>query len=91
MNKTEFIDYISEKHSCTKVDAERTINIFISSVTSALSEGKDISLIGFGSFSSKKREARVGRNPSTGASINIAAYNQPGFKVGKALKDACNV
>lgn len=90
MNKAEFIDYISYKHSCTKVEAERIITLFTSSVISGLSEGKDINLIGFGSFAVSRREARQGRNPKTGASMKIEAYNQPSFRAGKGLKDGCN-
>lgn len=90
MNKAEFIDHISEKHDCTKVEAEKIINIFTSSVTSALGEGKEINLVGFGSFSVSRREARQGRNPKTGASMRIEAYNQPSFRAGKGLKDGCN-
>jgi DNA-binding protein HU-beta len=90
MNKTEFIDYISANHSCTKIEAEKIINTFVSSTTSALGEGKDISLIGFGKFYTSKVEARTGRNPKTGAALQIDAYVQPKFSAGSALKDACN-
>lgn len=55
-----------------------------------MEQGKEISLIGFGSFSVSKIEARNGRNPRTGEALKIAAYNQPKFKVGQKLKDACN-
>ena len=64
--------------------------MFTSSVIDALSKGNEISLIGFGSFSVQKVEAREGRNPSTGNTLKIAAYNQPKFKVGQKLKDAVN-
>ncbi len=90
MNKQEFIDHIASQHKCTKVEAEKAIDIFTSSVIDALGEGKEISLIGFGSFSVSKVAARSGRNPRTGESLNIAAYNQPKFKVGQKLKDAVN-
>lgn len=90
MNKQEFITHIAEQHSCTKKEAEKTIDMFTSSVIDAMKEGKEISLIGFGSFSVSKIEARNGRNPRTGESLNIAAYNQPKFKVGQKLKDAVN-
>ena len=91
MNKGEFINYISAKHSCTKVDAEKTIDMFTSSVIDALGSGNEISLIGFGNFSVSKVKARDGRNPRTGEALKIAAYNQPKFKVGQKLKDACNI
>ena len=64
--------------------------MFTSSVIDALSKGNEISLIGFGSFSVQKVEAREGRNPRTGDTLKIAAYNQPKFKVGQKLKDAVN-
>ena len=64
--------------------------MFTSSVIDALSKGNKISLIGFGSFSVQKVEAREGRNPRTGDTLKIAAYNQPKFKVGQKLKDAVN-
>ena len=90
MNKGEFINYISEKHSCTKVEAEKTIDMFVSSAIDALGSGNEISLIGFGNFSVSKMAARDGRNPRTGEAIKINAYNQPKFKVGQKLKDAVN-
>ncbi len=90
MNKGNFVSYIAEKHKCTKAEAERVIDMFTSSVIGALGKGEDVSLVGFGSFSVSKVKARPGRNPRTGATIQIKAYNQPKFKVGQKLKDACN-
>ena len=90
MNKQEFIDHIASQHGCTKKEAEKAIDIFTSSVIDAIGEGKEISLIGFGNFSIGKVAARTGRNPRTGEALKIAAYNQPKFKVGQKLKDACN-
>lgn len=90
MNKGELISYIAEKNDCTKVEAEKTIDMFTSAVTSALAEGKEISLLGFGSFSISRVAAKTGRNPQTGKPLEIAAYNQVKFKVGQKLKDACN-
>lgn len=90
MNKQEFITHIANQHSCTKVEAEKTIDIFTSSVISVIGENKDISLIGFGQFSTTKIAARAGRNPRTGESLQIKAYNQPKFKAGQKLKDVCN-
>ena len=91
MNKQEFIDHIANKHGCTKKEAEKAIDIFTSSVINALGEGKEISLVGFGNFGINKIAARKGRNPRTGLALDIPAYNQPRFKVGKKLKDACNI
>ncbi len=90
MNKQEFIDHIAKQHNCTKVQAEKTIDIFTSSVIDAIGEGKEISLIGFGNFYAIQIAARSGRNPRTGEALKIAAYNQPKFKVGQKLKAACN-
>lgn len=90
MNKGEFVSFIAEKHDCTKVEAERIIDVFTNSVISALGKGKNVSLVGFGNFDVSKVAARAGRNPRTGDKIQIAAYNQPKFKVGQKLKDACN-
>lgn len=90
MNKGDFIKFISENNNCTQGIAEKVINMFTSSVIDAISKGNEISLIGFGSFSVSKIEAREGRNPRTGNALKIAAYNQPKFKVGQKLKDAVN-
>ena len=90
MNKGDFIKFISENNNCTQGMAEKVINMFTSSVIDAISKGNEISLIGFGSFSVEKVEAREGRNPRTGNALKIGAYNQPKFKVGQKLKDAVN-
>ena len=90
MNKGEFVKHIANKNSITQDEATKMIDMFTSSVTSALSEGNEVSLIGFGNFSVSKVAARPGRSPSTGETIQIAAYNQPKFKVGQKLKDAVN-
>lgn len=90
MNKTEFVKHIAQQHSCSQVEAGKIIDMFTSSVIDAMGQGKEISLIGFGSFSVQKVEAREGRNPRTGDALKIAAYNQPKFKVGQKLKDAVN-
>ena len=90
MNKGNFVSYIADKHSCTKAEAERVVDMFTSSVIGALGEGNDVSLVGFGSYSVSQVAARPGRNPRTGETIQIKAYKQPRFKVGQKLKDACN-
>ena len=90
MNKTEFVKHIAQQHNCSQVEADKIINMFTSSVIDALSKGNEISLIGFGSFSVQKVEAREGRNPRTGDALKIAAYNKTKFKVGQKLKDAVN-
>ena len=90
MNKGEFVSFIADAHKCTKTEAEKVIDMFTSSVISAIGKGKEISLVGFGSFSVSKVAARAGRNPRTGDTIQIGEYNQPKFKVGQKLKDSCN-
>ena len=90
MNKTDLTDYIAEKTELSKADAGRAVDAFQSAVTETLSKGESVTLIGFGTFSVKHRAARTGRNPQTGAEIQIAESNVPSFKAGKALKDSCN-
>ena len=90
MNKGEFINYMANQHGISKVEAERIINTYAESTTSALAEGNDIVLVGFGKFYASKVEARDGRNPSTGAPLKIPAYIQPRFSAGEKLKAACN-
>ena len=90
MNKSELIEAITQDADISKAAAGRALDSVISSVTGALKNGESVSLVGFGTFSVKARAARAGRNPQTGATIQIAAANVPSFKAGKALKDAVN-
>ncbi len=90
MNKSELIDAIAESADLSKADATRALEAVLDSVQGALASGDQVSLVGFGTFSVKHRAARSGRNPQTGAEIQIAASNVPSFKAGKALKDAVN-
>ena len=90
MNKGEFVNHIAQQHKCTKTEAEKTIDMFTSSVIDAMGQGNEISLIGFGNFSVSKVAARMGRDPRSGKAIKIPARNQPKFKVGTKLKAACN-
>ncbi len=90
MNKSELIDAIAETADISKAAAGRALDGFVDSVTDTLKNGGQVSLIGFGTFSVKDRAARTGRNPQTGQTIEIAASKIPGFKAGKALKDAVN-
>ena len=90
MNKSEFITHIADQHKCTKVQAEKVIDTFTSSVIDAIGQGKEISLLGFGNFTISQVAARNGRNPRTGTALKIEAYNQPKYKVGSKLKEACN-
>ena len=90
VNKSELIDAIAESADISKAAAGRAIDAVVESVTNALKEGDQVTLIGFGTFSVKDRAARTGRNPQTGAEIQIAAAKIPSFKAGKGLKDAVN-
>jgi len=90
MNKSELIDAIAESADISKLSATRALEAVLGSVQSALSNGDQVSLVGFGTFSVKHRAARSGRNPRTGTELQIAACNVPSFKAGKALKDAVN-
>ncbi len=90
MNKGELIDAVATAANLSKADASRAVEAVLDSITGALKSGDQVSLIGFGTFGVKRREARTGRNPQTGAPIQIAASNVPGFKAGKGLKDAVN-
>ncbi len=90
MNKGELIDSVADKAGLSKADAGRAVDAVINSISKALKKGSTVSLVGFGTFSVKKRAARQGRNPRTGETIQIAASKVPGFKAGKALKDAVN-
>jgi DNA-binding protein HU-beta len=90
MNKGQLVDKISEGADITKASAGRALDSLISAITAELADGGDVALVGFGTFKVSARAARKGRNPQTGAEIQIAASNAPGFKAGKALKDSCN-
>ena len=90
VNKTELIDAIASAADIPKASAGRALDAVVDSITDALKRGDQVSLVGFGTFMVKHRAARSGRNPQTGATIEIAASNVPGFKAGKALKDAVN-
>lgn len=88
MNKSDLIDAMVEAADVPKATAARALDAFTDSIAVALKEGDTVSIIGFGTFSVKERAARMGRNPQTGAEIQISASKTPSFKAGKALKDA---
>ena len=88
MNKTELIAAMAEASGLSKKDCEAALAAFITTTENTLKAGNKVQLVGFGSFEVKERAARIGRNPSTGAEINIPASKAPTFKPGKALKDA---
>ena len=90
MNKGEFVGAVADAAEMTKADAERAVEAVFKVVKKALKSGDSISLVGFGTFSVRKRAARTGRNPRTGDTIKIKASKVPEFKAGKGLKDAIN-
>ena len=87
MNKTELVAAVAENAGLTKKDSERVINAAIDAITASLAKGEKVQISGFGTFETKEREARVGRNPHTKEEIHIPATRVPAFKASKALKD----
>ena len=90
MNRAELIVAMAEKAEISKKDAEKALKAFTEVVADGLKKGDKIQLVGFGTFEVSERPAREGRNPQTGATMNIAACKATKFKAGKALKDAIN-
>ena len=90
MNKSQLIDKIAANADISKAAAGRVLDTFIASVTETLQAGEEVALVGFGTFSVRERAERTGRNPQTGEEITIPAGKVPGFRAGKALKDAVN-
>lgn len=88
MNKNELVSSVVEKTELTKKEAEIAVSAILSSIEEAMAKGDKIQLVGFGTFESKPRKAREGRNPQTGQTIQIPAAMVPIFKPGKSLKDA---
>jgi DNA-binding protein HU-alpha len=91
MNKTQLVAEIAEKSELSKVQAKAALEQILSSITDNLKDGEPVQLIGFGTFKVNHRAARTGRNPQTGADIQIKAANVPAFVAGKALKESVNV
>jgi DNA-binding protein HU-beta len=90
VNKAQLIDQIASDANISKAAAGRVVDAFVATVTSSLSKGDDVALVGFGNFTVRERAARTGRNPQTGKEIKIAAAKVPAFRPGKGLKDAVN-
>lgn len=88
MNKEQLLEVMAAKASITKKQAGEALDAVIDGITDALKKGKSVALTGFGTFTSKKRAAREGRNPATGAKIKIPEMMVARFKAGKGLKDA---
>tara|TARA_B100000242_G_scaffold124953_1_gene88018 strand:- start:1907 stop:2185 length:279 start_codon:yes stop_codon:yes gene_type:complete len=87
MNKSDLVDAVASRADMSKAEAGRAVDAVLGSVGDALGNGDSVSLVGFGTFSVRHRAARMGRNPQTGAAMQISASKVPGFKAGKALKD----
>lgn len=90
MNKNELIAAVAESASLTKKDATAAVNATFEAITNAMAKGDKVQLIGFGTFETRERAARTGKNPQTGKAIKIAACKAPAFKAGKALKETVN-
>ncbi|MCP5201357.1 MAG: HU family DNA-binding protein [Gammaproteobacteria bacterium] len=90
MNKADLIDAVADAADLSKAAATRAVDAMLDGITTALKKGDQVSVVGFGTFTVRDRAARTGRNPKTGEAIQIAASRVPGFKPGKALKDAVN-
>lgn len=88
MTKTELVDKVAERAGITKKDAGSCVDALFSSIEQALRAGEKVQIVGFGAFEVRERAARKGRNPQTGAEIDIAARRVPAFKAGKTLRDA---
>lgn len=90
MNKNDLIAAVADSADLSKADAAKAVDGVLDAITAQLKAGEEVRIVGFGSFAVSKRAASKGRNPQTGAEIDIPASNQPKFKAGKALKDAVN-
>ena len=87
MNKGELVDKIAEKASVTKKDADAILSAMLDVILDAVASGDKVTLVGFGTFEARDRQAREGRNPSTGEPIKIPATRVPAFSAGKVFKD----
>jgi DNA-binding protein HU-beta len=90
MNKNDLVGVVADKADITKAQAAAAVDAVFDAVTMSLKKGDEVRLVGFGTFSVNRRAASTGRNPATGAAIQIPASNQAKFKAGKGLKDAIN-
>lgn len=90
MNKNDLVAAVATSTGISKADAAKAVDSVFDAISGALKKGEEVRLVGFGTFSVAKRAATTGRNPRTGATIQIPASKQPKFKAGKGLKDAVN-
>jgi len=88
VNKAELVSSVAEKADLTKKDVEKALSAMLDSISEALAKGDKVQLVGFGTFETRERAARKGRNPQTGEEISIAATKVPVFKAGKVLREA---
>ncbi len=90
MNKSQLIEAVAEKGGMKKKDAEAAVNAITETIATAMKNGDKVQIVGFGTFEVKERNARTGRNPKTGETINVPASKHPAFSASKALKDQMN-
>ena len=90
MNKNDLVNQVSDSTGLSKSDSAKAVDSVLDTITSTLKSGGDVRLVGFGTFLVSKRKATTGRNPQTGAAINIPAANVPKFRPGKSLKESLN-
>ena len=90
MNKNDLVSKVSDETGLSKSDSAKAVDSVIDTITSELKNGGDVRLVGFGTFLVTKRKATTGRNPQTGAEIQIPAANVPKFRAGKSLKESLN-
>ena len=90
MNKSDLVNAVAEKANVSKKVADASVAAVFETIKGGLAKGEKVQLIGFGTFETRKRAARKGRNPQTGKEMKIAAKTVPAFKAGKALKDVVN-
>ena len=90
MNKSDLVSAIADNSGLSKADSARALEATTSAISGALAGGDSVAITGFGSFLVRARAARTGRNPQTGAAIQISASNAPAFKAGKLLKESVN-
>ncbi|MGP4082774.1 HU family DNA-binding protein [Pseudalkalibacillus sp. R45] len=88
MNKNDLVNNIAEKEGLTKKDVESVVNSLLTEITDALKEGDKVQFVGFGTFETRERSSRTGRNPQTGDTIEIPASTVPAFRAGNKLKEA---
>ena len=90
MNKNDLVNQVSDNTGLSKSDSAKAVDSVLDTITDTLKSGGDVRLVGFGTFLVSKRKATTGRNPQTGAAINIPAANVPKFRPGKSLKESLN-